>query len=61
MPISIRNDEGYIRGMPVGWIIQGDSENSMRFLSNEKDEKYVYRMIMSVTTVLFFRKKRIIK
>lgn len=54
--VSTKTEDGYIRGMPIGWIVQGETEDSFTFLINEKDEEYTYRMIMSDKTVLLFRR-----
>jgi hypothetical protein len=56
--VSTKTDDGNIRGMPIGWIIQGDVEDTFKFITNPKDEKYSYRMMMSGKTILFFRIKR---
>jgi hypothetical protein len=55
--VSTKSDDGLIRGMPIGWIVQG-REDTFKFVSNEKDENYSYRMIMSGKTILFFRRKK---
>jgi len=67
--VSIKAESGYIRGMPIGFIVQANpeledgpyptQEPRMKFLSNKFDEAFIYRMIMSGNNVMFFRKARI--
>lgn len=56
--VSTKTDDGCIRGMPIGWIVQGEAEDNFKFITNPEDKKYIYRMLMSGKTILFFRKER---
>ena len=56
--VGTKTEDGYCRGMPIGSIVEGDSENNIKFVSNQKDEEYSYRIIMSGVKILFFRRKR---
>lgn len=66
--IGIKTADGYIRGMPIGFIEQATPEQiedcysmpspRFKFVSNKKDEEYSYRMVMSGKAIMFFRKKR---
>lgn len=56
--VSTKTEDGNIQGMPIGWILQGDAEDTFKFESNKDNPEYVYRMIMSGKTILFFRRKR---
>jgi hypothetical protein len=66
--VGIKTADGYIRGMPIGNIEQANPEvledcysmpsPRFKFVSNQKDTEYSYRMVMSGKAIIFFRKKR---
>lgn len=55
--IGTKTQEGNIRGMPIGFLIQ-DGIEGVKFESNTRDTEYSYRMLMSGRHFLFFRRKK---